>query len=241
VSNGLFSAAAGLAAQQARLDAIAGDLANVNTTAYKKGRLGFRDLLYTQQAEKVWIGAGVAPVDAGRSQVQGALRETREPLNVAIEGPGFFQVRRNDGRIALTRVGEFRLDARGEVVTASGERLQPPLRFPRGVPAQLTIAKDGTVTDAGRVVGRLVVVDVRSPSALAPAGNGLFLATQESGAATPIAATAVKIHQGFVEASNVDIAEAMTAMIEAQRAFEFASRAVKLQDNLLEIANGLKR
>ena len=120
--NGLYSAAAGMAAQQERLDALANDIANVNTAGYKQARFGFRDLLYNAQGG-VRVGAGSALVDIGRNFQQGGFKQVNDPLSFAIDGPGFFQVRRNDGTIGLTRDGSFRLDSRGGLVTAGGERL----------------------------------------------------------------------------------------------------------------------
>ena len=238
MADGLYAAAAGLAAQQTRLDVLANDLANVNTTGYKRARVGFRDLLYTEQ-RGVAVGAGVAPVDAGRSFAQGALVESSSPLSLAIEGPGFFQVRLADGSTALTRDGLFGLDAQGGLVAAGGQRLVPPVTVPKGTtPGDVHIAADGTVTVAQKKVGQIDIVDVPAPEALAPAGGNMFSPTRASGAA---ARANGAIRQGVIEGSNVDLAEAMTGTLEAQRAFELASRAVKMQDQLLEIANGIRR
>ena len=126
--NGLYSAASGMLAQQTRMDMLANDLANVDTTGYKQARIGFRDLIYnTEQGMRV--GAGSAIVDAGRNQAAGAFQATGDPLSMAIAGPGYFQVRRSDGSVALTRSGDFTTDAKGEIVTGSGERLVPPIRI----------------------------------------------------------------------------------------------------------------
>src|SRR3954447_3830034 len=134
--NGIYSAAAGMAAQQSRLDAIANDLANASTTGYKAERLGFRDLLDQ---------AGSATVDLGRTLGQGTMQPSDDPLAVAIDGPGFFQVRRADGSVALTRNGNFQVDARGSVVTPTGEQLVPPISIPAGTDLdQVTIGVDGT-------------------------------------------------------------------------------------------------
>lgn len=239
VPNGIYAAATGMAAQQLRIDALASDLANVNTTGYKKTRIGFRDLEYADVGD-VKVGSGAAAVDGGRSLVQGALQESGDPLSVALEGPGFFQVKLADGRMALTRSGDFRLDAQGALVLAGGERVQPPVVAPKGVtPDGITIGRDGAVTAGGKKIGQLTVVDVPAPSRLTEIGGGFFVPTEASGAAKTLAG--VSVRQGFLEGSNVDVAETMVAMIESQRAFELASRAVKLQDQLLEIANGIRR
>lgn len=236
---GIYSAAAGMAAQQTRLDALANDVANVNTTGYKQQRLGFRDLVY-QAEQGVPVGAGSAPVDAGRSFVQGPLRETGDPLSVAIVGPGFFQVRRSDGSMALTRDGQFGLDANGAIVTSTGERLVPPLTVPPGTAASaISIASNGAVTVGATSIGSLTTVDVTAPGSLAAAGSNLFAPTAASGA--PKATTATTVQQGSLEGSNADLASAMTDMIDAQRGYELASRAIKTQDQLLDVANQLVR
>src|SRR5690348_14355716 len=138
---GIYAAAAGMLAQQTKMDSLANDIANVNTAGYKHQRLGFRDLVY-----QAGIGAGAAPVDGGRSYVEGSLQQTGDPLSLAIIGSGFFQVRRADGQTALTRDGQFQLDANGSLVTQTGERLVPPITVPKGTdPSQISIAADGTV------------------------------------------------------------------------------------------------
>ena len=144
---GLYSGAAGMLAQQQRLDALANDIANLSTPGYKHLRVGFRDLLYRQDGPAalggVETGSGAAAVSSGRSFAPGALRQTGEPLDIAIQGRGFFRVRRSDGTVALTRDGSFKVDARGEVVTAAGEPLVPPIRLPAGAhPQQVQVGVD---------------------------------------------------------------------------------------------------
>ena len=236
---GIYAAAAGMAADQARLDAVANDLANVNTDGYKKQRLGFRDLVYGQRGTKVWIGSGAAAVDAGRDFSAGALRQTDSPLDLAIDGPGFFRVKRADGSIALTRAGSFRLDGSGRFVTANGELLDPPLTLPKGASAaDVTVAADGTVTVKGTKLGQLQTVDVPAPAGLQPVGDSLYVATAASGAAAPDAST---VQQGVLEASNVDVAQAMTDLIDAQRSYSLASRVIQTQDQMLQIADDIRR
>src|SRR3712207_3087009 len=136
---GLLSAAAGMAAQQQRIDAVANDLANANTTGYKRVRVGFSDLVYTQtgrsSAPGPQTGAGARAVDAGRAFEQGALQRTAQPFDVAIQGEGFFKVRLPEGRRALPRDGSLRVDGRAQLVTSSGTRLQPAITTPAGVNA----------------------------------------------------------------------------------------------------------
>ena len=237
---GLYSAAAGMTAQQQRMDTLANDVANVNTTGYKHTRVAFRDLLYTQdRAGVVSSGAGAAATPVGRGFAQGALRETGSKLDVAIEGDGFLQVRRADGTTALTRDGSLRLDPNGRLTTQRGELLQPAITVPAGTnEADISIAADGTVSAANRQLGRIQLVTVRAPQALQSAGESLFVATAASGPAQ--AMPAGRMVQGALESSNVDIADAMTQMMESQRSFQMASKAVQMQDQILQIANQVK-
>jgi flagellar basal-body rod protein FlgG len=243
---GLYSAAAGMAAQQERIDGVANDLANASTTGYKHVRVGFRDLLYSAQGggagPTVMAGAGAAAGIVGRSQEQGALQQTDQPLDLAIEGPGFLQVMRADGSLALTRDGSLRLDAGGRLVTQDGDIVQPPITVPRGTAAdELSIAADGTVRiGAGRPLGRIQLVDVPAPDGLQPLGGNLFATTATSG--QPRAAgSATTMRQGALEGSNVDIGDAMVEMMDAQRSFQLASKAIQMQDQMLEIADQVKR
>lgn len=237
--NGIYSAAAGMAAQQSRLDAIANDLANSSTAGYKSQRIGFRDLLYGSD-QGVAVGSGAAAIDIGRSLAQGTFEPSEDPLAVAIEGPGFFQVRRADGTTALTRSGQFQLDANGSLVTITGEQLVPPIKVPAGTqPEKISIGQDGAVTVAGTPVGRITLVTVPAPTSLQPVGSSLFAPTQASGGVVP--ATAARLRQNQLEASNVSVANAMTDMLDAQQSFQLASRAIQTQDHLLQVANELKK
>lgn len=233
---GIYSAAAGMAAQQTWLDALANDLANVNTPGYRSERVAFRDLVHSGDG----AGAGAASSILGVDRDQGALQQRSDPLSFAIEGDGYFQVERPDGEIALTRDGRFHADADGRVVTISGDPLEPPIALPAGVsPGDVVVGTDGTVqTKDGKPLGKIQPVQVPSPDRLQPLGDGQFGVTPESG--KPVAATGT-VHQFFVEASNVDVADALTQMIRAQRAFELQSRAIATQDQLLEMANQLRR
>jgi flagellar basal-body rod protein FlgG len=237
---GLYSAAAGMTAQQQRMDTLANDVANVNTTGYKHTRVAFRDLLYTQdRSGVVSSGAGVAATPVGRGFAQGALRETGSKLDVAIEGDGFLQVRRADGTTALTRDGSLRLDPNGRLTTQRGELLQPAITVPAGTSeADVRIADDGTVSAGNRQLGRIQLVTVRAPQALQSAGDSLFVATAASGPAQALPTG--RVVQGALESSNVDMADAMTQMMESQRSFQMASKAVQMQDQILQIANGVK-
>ncbi len=236
---GIYAAAAGMSAQQAQLDAISNDIANVSTTGYKSERLGFRDLVYSAEQGQP-VGAGAATIDLGRTQAEGSLTQTGDPLSVAIVGPGYIQVRRADGSVGLTRAGQLAIDAKGAIVTQGGERLQPPLTVPQGTdPSKIAIAADGTVTAGGAKIGQISVVDVPAPGGLLSVGDNLFAPTAASGA--PAAVKGSTLQQGALESSNVDLAAAMVNMIDAQRGYELASRAIKTQDQLLDEANQLVR
>lgn len=242
--DGLYAAAAGMQAQQRRIDALANDVANVNTTGYKSLRVGFRDLLYQGTgrgaAPGTVTGSGAAAELIGRKDAQGSLLRTERPLDIALAGPGYIRVRTRDGATALTRDGSLGVTRDGRLRTATGELLQPPLRLPRGVDAgEVRIAADGTVSARGRRLGRIEVVDVRNPDGLRSLGNSLFAETAASGPAR--AAGGTRIEQGALEASNVDLADAMVQMTEAQRGFQLASRAIQMQDEILAVANGIKR
>lgn len=236
---GLYTAAAGMAAQERRLDAVSNDIANSSTAGYKKVRLGFRDLVYQEDGPTgVRTGAGAAVTQLGRSSQQGAIQTTNNPFDLAIQGEGYFQVRRADGAIALTRQGAFLVDNRRQLVNGNGERLVPPITLPAGVdPKSVTIGSDGTVTAANRTIGRIQLVTVPAPNGLAPAGNNNYLVTAASGGLRPATGT---LGQGLLESSNVDLADAMVDMMDAQRSYSMASRAISMQDRMMEIANGLK-
>jgi flagellar basal-body rod protein FlgG len=244
VLEGLRAAASGMTAQQQRMDALSNDIANVNTTGYKHERVAFDDLVATAPgmgaAQKVGAGAGVAVSSAGRGTGQGALHATDMPLDLAIQGDGYLQVKLPDGRTGLTRDGSLHVDARGRLTTSSGALLQPPVTLPAGVAAkEVTIQSDGTLHARGKPIGRMAVVNVVAPGKLDDAGNGVYTTNAQSGPPR-VAGTATTLVQGVLEASNVDIADSMVDLMDAQRSFQMASSAVKTQDQMLQIANGLK-
>ena len=242
---GLKAAATGMTAQQQRMDALSNDIANVNTTGYKHERTAFSDLVSSAPgagvAQGVVAGAGVAVRSAGRGTGQGALRVTDQPLDVAIQGDGYFQVKLPDGRTGLTRDGSLHVDARGRLTTSSGALLQPPVTLPAGIaPKEVVIQPDGTLhSPKGTPIGRMALVNVVAPAALDDAGNGVYTTNARSGPPR-VAGTGTTLAQGVLEASNVDIADAMVDLMDAQRSFQMASQAVRTQDQMLQIANGLK-
>jgi flagellar basal-body rod protein FlgG len=242
VLEGLYSAAAGMAAQQQRIDAVSNDIANVSTAGYKKTRLSFRDLAYAAEStgNGVRAGAGSATAWASRSEAAGSVEPTGEPFDVAIIGDGFLQVRRQDGTVGLTRQGALRLNADRELTTAGGDRLEPRIQLPADVDAkQVTIAPDGTVAAPNNPnLGRITLRAVPAPAGLLEVGGSVSVPTQASGAVRNATGT---LQQGSLERSNVEMSDAMSSLVEAQRAYSMASRVLQTQDQLMEIANGVKR
>lgn len=244
---GLYSAAAGMAAQQQRIDGVANDLANTSTPGYKHVRIGFRDLLYSKQGngagDTVMAGSGSAADFIGRSQGQGSLQSTDQPLDVAVQGPGWFRVKLADGSTALTRDGGLRLDTEGRLATKDGALLDPQIKVPAGTAAQdVSIGPDGTVrVGDGRALGRIQLVTVPAPDGLLSIGENRFQVTAASGAIKDLPDGTSTLKQGALEGSNVDIGDAMVDMIDAQRSFQLASKAIQMQDQMLEIANQVKR
>jgi flagellar basal-body rod protein FlgG len=241
---GMYAAAAGMNAQQQQIDAIGNDLANASTTGYKAERVGFRDLLYNQidQAGTVTsAGAGAAAETIGANQAQGSIQSTGDPLDLAIEGPGYFTVKRADGSTALTRDGAFEVDAQGKLTTAEGDLVEPPVTLPSGVsPSEVSIGPDGTVKGpgAGRTFGKISLVTVAAPDRLLSAGGSLFTTNASSGAARPTAAATIR--QGALEGSNVDTATEMVKMISTQRSYQLESSAIQTENQMLQIANQLR-
>ncbi|HEX8752036.1 MAG TPA: flagellar hook-basal body protein [Solirubrobacterales bacterium] len=240
----LYAAAAGMEAQQNHLDALSNDIANVSTTGYKSLRVDFHDLLYQSAGRGggpgVLTGSGAASALFGRNYEQGALEPTERPLDVALEGPGFIKVRDANGNEALTRDGSLCLSPDGRLRTSTGQLLEPNVKIPAGVdPSEVEIAPDGTVTAAGRRVGQISVVTVANPDGLEPEGENLFRQTAASG---PLrAAQGTTVQQGALESSNVDIGTATVEMMNAQRGFQLTSKAIQTQDEVLAVANGVKR
>jgi flagellar basal-body rod protein FlgG len=246
VLEGMYTAAAGMAAQQTRLDAVSSDLANVDTTGYKSARVAFRDLVYDDAqgygaAKGVTIGAGSAATSIGRSTAQGALQDTGRSLDVALNGRGYIQVKLADGTKALTRDGNLEVAADGRLRLHTGQLLEPAIKVPAGADEDAIVIKaDGTVSSNTTKLGQIALVDVPAPAGLQGGPDNTFVATRASGATRP-AATSTRLTQGVLEGSNVDVATAMTDMIEAQRAFQMASKAITTQDQILEIANQVKK
>ncbi|MFL5826694.1 MAG: flagellar hook-basal body protein [Thermoleophilaceae bacterium] len=243
---GLYSAAAGMAAQQRHMDATANDLANVNTTGYKRVRVAFRDLLYNTAAprgaaNRTQFGAGSAADTIGRDFGQGELGDTGKPLDFALEGPGFFRVRNANGVVGLTRDGGFHLDPSGRLVTAGGAQVLPGINIPAGTKTDdIQVGADGTVKIGTTVLGKLDVVTVQSPDGLTPLGGNLFAVSPQSGPARAASFPTTVVHQAMLESSNADVADAMVDMIDSQRSYTLASKAIQMQDEMAGIANQVK-
>jgi flagellar basal-body rod protein FlgG len=242
---GMYSAAAGMAAQQQRLDALSNDVANASTIGYKRQRVAFRDLVYTASGpggqQGVMEGAGSAATTIGRGGQGGAYQSTGASLDVAIEGDGYLQVRRPDGSTALTRNGQLSLDAQRNLLS-NGLPLQPPVTLPAGVDEEkLSIAPDGKVSaEGGRAIGTINLFTVRASDRLTPIGDNLFVTNNASGGATR-AGNAVSVRQGVLETSDVDMGDVMADMMISQRAYSLASKAISTQDEMAQIANGVKK
>ncbi len=240
----LYAAASGMEAQQNQFNAIANDMANIDTPGYQATRMGFEDLLYSSAGSasgspNIATGAGSASTIVGRSMTQGAIQNTGRSLDVAIQGPGYLQVRRDDGSTGLTRNGALQVNAQGEITNQEGNPLVPPLKLPKGTnPDNIKIESNGQVIDGTRTIGKIALVDVPAPDQLQPDGNSTFSVTAGSGATRP--AAAASLQQGALEGSNVDMAADMSAMITAQRGYDMASKAVQYQDQMLQIANQIK-
>jgi flagellar basal-body rod protein FlgG len=231
-------------AQQNQFDAISNDLSNLNTPGYQQTEMGFQDLLYSNggisTGTHVTTGSGSASEIMGRSQAQGALETTNRPLDVAIQGDGYLQVRRPDGSTGLTRNGTLETDAQGRLLNESGDPLVPPITIPKGVDAdQVKIASDGTVTAGKQTLGKIQIVTVPAPDQLQASGDSTYTVTTGSGAAHT--AKGSSLVQGHLEGSNVDVATAMGDMIDAERSYEMSSKAVQYQDQMMQIANTLRK
>jgi flagellar basal-body rod protein FlgG len=238
---GLYSAASGMEAQQQQFNAISNDMANLDTPGYQSTIVGFHDLLYSNGSygSVVATGAGAAAQVVGHDQAQGAINQTGQPLDVAVQGKGFIEVRRFDGSIGLTRNGRLELNAKRQLTNQEGMLVEPPITIPAGVPTdQVTIASDGTVAAAGKRVGKISLVDVPAPDGLVADGDSVLSATTASGAIR--AARGTTLQQGALEGSNVNLGDEMARMMTAQQEYAMGSQAIQYQAQMLSIANQIK-
>lgn len=258
----LWTSATGMAAQQLNVDVISNNLANANTTGFKRSRADFQDLLYqnirlvgaSSSSDStiptgIQVGMGCRPVAVSRLFGQGDYQITGNPLDVAIEGDGFFQVVQPNGDAAYTRAGSFKMNSEGNMVTSDGYMLEPTVSIPTDATV-ISIGSDGTVSvqqgDGVLVttVGNITLARFTNSSGLQGIGRNLFMPTGASGEAitgTPGSAGFGTIRQASLEMSNVDIVEEMVNLIVAQRAYEINSKAIQTADAMLQMANNIKR
>ncbi|MDG4867166.1 flagellar basal-body rod protein FlgG [Guyparkeria sp. 1SP6A2] len=254
----LWIAKTGLDAQQTRMSVISNNLANVNTTGFKRDRAVFEDLVYqnyrqvgaanNQQDEVptgLNVGTGVRVVATEKQHSQGNMQQTDNALDMAVNGRGFFQVLQPDGNVAYTRDGDFSLNSDGQLVTANGQPVQPAITVPQGAQS-ITIGQDGTVNAqlAGQAqpvqLGNVQLADFVNPAGLQPIGNNLFVESGASGApqlGTPGLNGIGSVQQGMLESSNVNVVEELVSMIETQRSYEMNSKAISNTDSMLQYLN----
>jgi flagellar basal-body rod protein FlgG len=257
----LWTAASGMSAQKLNMDIISNNLANVNTSGFKKSRADFEDLLYQtlkspgadtssggQIPTGIQVGMGTRNVSVQKIFTQGDFTETESEYDMAIEGKGFFKILSN-GEEAYTRSGSFKLDSEGYLVTSNGDRLQPEIQIPSNT-ATLTIdsggmlvgiGSDGTTQTAGPT--QITIYNFTNPSGLKSMGYNKYVPTDASGSAVegnPGVDGLGTISQGWLEGSNVDVVTEMVNMISCQRAYETASKSIKAADDMMQIANNIR-
>ncbi|GAA8157807.1 flagellar basal-body rod protein FlgG [Helicobacter pylori] len=258
----LYSATSGMLAQQTHIDTTSNNIANVNTTGFKKSRADFNDLFYqamqyagtntsntTLSPDGMEVGLGVRSSAITKMFSQGSPKETENNLDIAITGKGFFQVQLPDGTTAYTRSGNFKLDEQGNLVTSEGYLLIPQITLPEDT-TQVNIGVDGTVSvtqglqTTSNVIGQITLANFVNPAGLHSMGDNLFSITNASGDAivgNPDSQGLGKLRQGFLELSNVRLVEEMTDLITAQRAYEANSKSIQTADAMLQTVNSLKR
>ncbi|MCI0653245.1 MAG: flagellar basal-body rod protein FlgG [Methylococcaceae bacterium] len=254
----LWVAKTGLDAQQTRMSIISNNLANVNTTGFKRDRGVFEDLLYqnitqvgsqttqnTQSPSGFQLGTGVRVVATEKIHSQGNIVQTENALDVAVNGRGFFQILLPNGNIYYTRDGTFQMDANGQLVTSSGYSVEPAITIPNDA-ISVTIGRDGTVSvlqsgnPAPSQVGQILLADFVNPTGLEPIGENLFRESLASGTPTtdiPGQNQFGALIQGSLETSNVNVVEELVNMIETQRAYEMNSKAISTTDEMLQFAS----
>lgn len=262
MNRALSIAASGMQCQALNVDVISNNLANLNTNGFKRSRADFQDLIYqtlrpagvssaegTQVPTGIQLGQGTRPVATQKIFLQGSFQQTQNNLDMAIEGDGFFQVLLPNGDTAYTRDGAFKLDSEGKMVNADGYPLEPEIVIPSdalsvsiGTDGTISVVQEGSVEPAE--VGSIELAKFVNPAGLSSMGRNLYKETAASGSPTTAAPGEQglgTIAQGYLEMSNVSVVEEMVKMIAAQRAYEINSKAVKTADEMLEIANNLKR
>ena len=258
----LRTAATGMMAQQTRSEVIANNLANVNTTAFKRSRAHFEDLLYqtvqgstivgapdANSLPAIQVGRGTRLAGVERAHQQGPMEQTERPLDLAIEGEGFFQVQMPNGQVGYTRDGSFSLSDSGTIVTSEGYTVLPGVKVPDDA-TDIAISTTGVVTctrgndKTQTEIGRIELARFMNPAGLLAQGQNVYVETPASGAATvgyPSEDGMGRVQQGSLEGSNVEIVQEMVDMITSMRAYEINSKAIKNAEEMMEIANGMVR
>ncbi len=258
----LRTAASGMSAQQMNVDNIANNLANVNTTGFKKAKVEFQDIMYQTLRKPgvlsstgattptaLDIGYGTRPVATTRQYSVGELQQTGNPLDIAVDGDGFFQIVQPDGTNAYTRDGSLKLTAAGQLATSDGFLLTPEISIPEDA-VSISVAFDGkvSVVQAGsntpNEIGQIELARFINPAGLSAIGHNLYQETPASGTVitgVPGESGLGKLNQGYLEMSNVDVVSEMVNMIVAQRAYEINSKAIQTADDMTSLVNNLKR
>jgi flagellar basal-body rod protein FlgG len=256
----LYTAATGMQAQQLNIDVIANNLANVNTTGFKKSRADFQDLLYqtllapgaptttnTQAPTGIQVGLGAKPAAVQRVNTQGDYTQTGNALDLGIEGVGFYQVTLPDGTTAFTRAGSFKLDNQSRVVNSDGFPIEPTISIPEGA-VDITVGQDGVVSailpgqGTPTQVGQIQTARFTNPAGLRALGKNLLQETDTSGppqVGTPGQENRGTLIQGFLENSNVSVVEELVGLITGQRAYEVTSKAIQTADEMLRVTNAI--
>lgn len=258
----MHTAASGMAAQQLNIDTISNNLANVNTTGFKKSRVEFQDLLYqsikpagaltmgdAESPTELQVGCGVRSMGTAKMFTQGEILETGNQLDVAINGDGFFQVVLPDGTQQYTRDGAFKISSDGQLVTSDGYALEPEISIPTDT-TSIAISLDGVVSayiadeELPQEVGQIELARFINPGGLKNMGHNLYSRTEASGEpvfGTPTEEGFGQLEQMYLETSNVDLVSEMVNMIVAQRAYEINSKSIRTADDMMSMVNQLKR
>jgi len=258
----LWTAATGMAAQNMNVDVISNNLANVNTSGFKRGRANFQDLMYqqvkspgaeasaagTQLPSGIQIGLGVQTASVSHNFSEGSFQNTTNPMDLAIKGRGFFQVLLPSGDLAYTRAGAFSVDSQGQMVTSDGNIVQPAITIPADA-LHINISDDGTVSveqpgSVSTVVGQIQLVDFINPGGLTMLGSSMYQTSNASGepvTGSPGTNGLGGLGQGMLEMSNVNMVEEMVNLIAGQRAYEMNSKAIQAADEMLQTANSIRR
>lgn len=258
----LWTSATGMSAQSLNVDVISNNIANVNTTGFKRGRANFQDLMYqqvkapgaeasaagTQLPTGIQVGLGVRTAGVDSIFTEGSFQQTDNPLDMNIQGRGFFQIQLANGDTAYTRDGKFSVDANGQLVTQNGDIVQPGITMPADAQA-IQVSPDGTVSavqPAGvqTILGQIQIADFINPAGLTHLGSNLFQTSNASG--EPVIGNPTEnglgaIGQGMLEMSNVSMVEEMVNLIAGQRAYEMNSKSIQAADEMLQTANNIRR